>query len=130
MQCEDGISNRGLADSVTWLNNALGLPTNLNSTYALTQEAWYIPLLAGFAASQIDYVNFHWYEPPRTDTLPTTTSGVLPPLINYLRVITGKKVITTEAGCRNHSDALLSQMFTEINNTAFQSQYIMTAWDR
>jgi hypothetical protein len=59
----------------------------------------------------------HWYEPPRTDTLPTITSGVLPPLINYLRVITGKKVITTEAGCRNHSDALLSQMFTEINNT-------------
>jgi hypothetical protein len=109
--------NRGRADSVTWLNNALNLPTNLNNTYAQSQEAWYIPLLAGFAVSEMDYVNLHWYEPPHMDTLPVVTTGVLPPLINYIRTVTGKQVITTEAGTRNHSNALLFQMFTEINDT-------------
>jgi hypothetical protein len=105
--------DNNLTDSVTWLNTAMGLNPS-NTSYAQSQLDWYIPLLAGIAASNIDYINFHWYEPPRTDTLPTTTSAVLPPLINYLRIATGKPVITTEAGCRNSSTPLLFQMFNEI----------------
>lgn len=107
-------SDRGRADSVTWLNNALGLSPN--TSFGQAQIDWYVPLLNGIAASNVDYINFHWYEPPRTDTFPTTTSKVLPVLINYLRTITGKEVITTEAGTRNHSSALLFEMFDEITN--------------
>jgi hypothetical protein len=105
--------DRGRADSVTWLNNAMGLNPS-NTSYAQGQMDWYIPLLSGIASGNADYINFHWYEPPRTDTVPTTTSGVLPPLINYIRLTTGKPVITTEAGCRNSSTPLLIQMFDEI----------------
>lgn len=107
--------DNNLMDSVTWLNTAMGLNPS-NTSYAQSQLDWYIPLLAGIAAGNTDYINFHWYEPPRTDTVPTTTSGVLPPLINYIRIATGKPVITTEAGCRNSSTPLLFQMFNEINH--------------
>jgi hypothetical protein len=107
--------DRGETDSVTWLNTVLNLPVN-PTPYGTQQENWYIPLLAGIATSNIDYINVHWQEPPRTDTFPTTTSKVLPRIINYVRVITGKPVITNEAGCRNHSTALLKEMFYEITN--------------
>jgi hypothetical protein len=108
-------ADRGETDSVTFLNTALSLNPH-NTSYSLQQEDWYIPLLAGIAASNVDYINYHWYEPPRTDTFPTTTSKVLGPLINYLRIITGKDVLTNESGCRNHSTALLKEMFHEITN--------------
>jgi hypothetical protein len=105
--------DRGETDSVNWLNAALGLSSNMS--IGTDQVAWYQALLTGIAASQVDYINFHWYEPPRSTNLtPTTTSGVLPVLINYLRVTTGKPVITTESGCRNSSNSLLISMFNEI----------------
>lgn len=101
-------------DSVTWLNTHLGL-SGANNSYALQQRDWYVTLLAGIKSSTVDYVNFHWYEPFRTtDLTPIVTTGVLPALINYLQVATGKPVITTEAGTRNTSTSLLIDMFTEI----------------
>jgi hypothetical protein len=108
--------DRGRLDSIAWINDAASLNPNENASYAQQQLGWYLPLLAGFATSQMDYVNFHWYEPPRTDTTPVVTSKIVPPLINFLRVTTGHPVVTNEAGGRNSSTPLLIEMFDEIKN--------------
>jgi hypothetical protein len=104
---------RGRLDSVAWINNACSLSPNQNTSYSLQQVNWYEQLLAGIQVSAVDYVNYHWYEPPRTDTTPVITSTVLKPMVNYLRVMTGKPVISTEIGSRNHSSSLLFDMLTE-----------------
>jgi len=61
--------------------------------------------LAGFAASDMDFVNSTGNEPPRQDTFPTTTSGVMPPLINFLRVKTTSKgsILMASTSCNNRS---------------------------
>lgn len=101
--------DHGLTDSVNWINTAAGLSPGTGPA-AQAQINWYSVVIPAFRNSNMDYVNFHHYEPPRTDTVPTTESGLTRVIINFLKQQTGKEIITTEFGTRNHSNALLIQM--------------------
>ena len=87
--------DRGETDSVNFVNEKFltggGITTQIQK-----KLDWYEPLLDGFAASDMDYINLHWIEYPRGPDTETTTSKLLGPLINFLQVRTGKPVITTE----------------------------------
>lgn len=110
--------DRGKADSAHWIDTTLGLNPNTSASYSLQQVAWNKTLLLNIKAAGADYVNFHWYEwPIAADISITHTSGILPELIKYMQRVSGLPVITTEAGCRNSSTALLIEMFTEIKNS-------------
>jgi hypothetical protein len=105
-------ADRGLQDSVDFVNEKFLLGGSTTS-YIQEQLDWYEPLLAGFAASEMDYVNLHWYEYPRQQTQLNETSKLLPLLINMIRVRTGKDVLTTETGTHNYHIPLLWEMFNE-----------------
>lgn len=107
--------DRGLQDSVDFVDAAYDITGNAGGTYVQEMLAWYEPLLNGFAASNMDYVNLHWYEWPRTSGNASTiaTSKLLPPLINFIQVRTGKPVITTETGTQNYQYALLYEMLDQ-----------------
>lgn len=81
---------------------------------------WYKVEVPALAASNIDYIDLHWYEPmfnlkndnPNSDT----TTGILPIIINFLQERTGKKIISTEFGTDNGSQALFNQLADEFND--------------
>ncbi len=62
--------------------------------------------------------NQHWSEPLSGDTSITTTTGVLPVLINYVKSRTGKRNMTNEFHTENHSQSLLFDLCNEFNSTS------------
>lgn len=65
-------------------------------------------LIAGFRASAMDYVNFHWY---RDD------DQALKEAVLYLRAATGKPVVTTEIGQHNEDpDVVIGHLNTVIDD--------------
>lgn len=108
----DWYNDRGLPDSANWVAAIWGIAGG-NGTYVQEQIQWYNTLLDGFAAGNLDYVNLHWYEPERDNFSKLTTSKLLPKVVNYLRVRTGKQVLTTEIGTKNEHCPLLYEMMDE-----------------
>lgn len=101
------------ADSIQFIKDAFGITGSATGAYATQQREWYQQLLAGFALSDMDYVNMHWYEPARDNFTDTVTSGLVPLIINYIQSITGKSVITTETGTKNANNSLLYEMLDQ-----------------
>lgn len=110
-------------DSIDFIKNAYGITGNAGGTYATEQRIWYETLLAGFANSAMDYVNVHWYEPARDNTTDIVTSKLIPLIINYIQVVTGKYVITTEMGVKNGNYGLAYEYFDQWK--ASGAKYIM-----
>lgn len=107
----------GKLDSAALLTKRGNLFPNDN---AGTQQRidWYRVLIPGIAASNVDYVNFHWYEPAHNIlTTSDTTTGLLPLVIQFLRDRTGKPVITTEFGSKYDSQSLFNQQADEIDDS-------------
>lgn len=68
-----------------------------------------------FKNMDLDFVNFHWYQP--TSLSPndnTAAQGVVKEIADYLRRATGKQVLTNEFGQYNQSSALIESMVNEI----------------
>lgn len=101
------------ADSIQYIKDKFGITGNAGGAFATSQRQWYQTLLAGFAVSDMDYVNMHWYEPARDNTTDTVTSGLVPLIINYIQSVTGKGVITTETGTKNASYNLLYELMDQ-----------------
>lgn len=106
--------DNGLTDSVTWFQLHTGLISSHSilgsqSVSRYTYEWNFINAMA----DKPDFYNVHWYTPERSDTLPTTTDGVFPVLIDFIRKNLGIDVATNEYGSRNHSQVLLNQALTE-----------------
>lgn len=110
-------------DSIDFIKDAYGITGNAGGTYATEQRIWYETLLAGFANSDMDYVNVHWYEPARDNTTDIVTSKLIPLIINYIQVVTGKYVITTEMGVKNGNYGLAYEYFDQWK--ASGAKYIM-----
>lgn len=101
------------ADSIQFIKDRYGITGSAGGTYATEQRIWYQTLLAGFANSDMDYVNVHWYEPARDNTTNIVTSELLPLIINYIQIVTGKNVITTEMGVKNGNYGLAYEYFDQ-----------------
>lgn len=107
----------GKTDSVNLINKRGQLFTGTGAAAQYFID-WYKVEIPGIAASQVDYVNFHWYEPSfNISTTSDTTTGLLPLVIQFLRSRTGKPVICTEFGSKYNSQALFNQVADEINNS-------------
>lgn len=75
-------------------------------------------LIAAYKTMNLDYVNFHWYEPitnrnPRT----TTSEGIddidtkaIGEVVDFLKRVTGKEVITNEIGQLNESPKMVQSI--------------------
>lgn len=104
------------ADSIQFIKDAYGITGNATGPFATEQRQWYQALLAGFAVSDMDYVNVHWYEPARDNTTDIVTSKLIPLIINYIQSVTGKGVITTEMGVKNGNYGLAYEYFDQWKN--------------
>lgn len=76
-------------------------------------------LIAAYKTLDIDYVNFHWYEPiaargkgGNKDAIPDMRA--LEETVNYLRRATGKEVITNEIGQLNDSPELVTKILQKL----------------
>lgn len=101
------------ADSIQYIKDKYGITGNATGPFATEMRQWYQALLAGFAVSDMDYVNVHWYEPARDNTTDVVTSGLIPLIINYIQSVTGKGVITTEMGVKNGDYGLAFEYFDQ-----------------
>lgn len=101
------------ADSIQFIKDAYGITGNATGPFATEQRVWYQTLLAGFAVSEMDYVNVHWYEPARDNTTDIVTSKLIPLIINYVQSVTGKGVITSEMGVKNGNYGLAYEYFDQ-----------------
>ncbi len=108
--------DNSLTDSVTWLCSATGIsPSSTSSPSVIRTMTLYAYVLDN---SNINAVyNQHWVEPLSGDTSITTTTGVLPVLINYVKSRTGKRNMTNEFHTENNSQALLFELCNEFNST-------------
>lgn len=105
----------GKTDSVNIINQRANLGPN-TGTAAQFFIDWYKVEIPAIAASTLTYVCQHWYEPSlRNDPNRTTSSGLLPLVIQFLRSRTGKPVIITEFGTDNPSENLFNQLADEID---------------
>lgn len=77
-------------------------------------------ILAAYKTLDIDYVNFHWYEPVRGRAKNAGDMEfdpkVLPYVANYLKAATGKPVMTNEFGVLNPSPALVKNVLQSVHN--------------
>lgn len=106
----------GKTDSVNIINQRANLSPG-TGTAAQFFIDWYKVEIPAIAASTLTYVCQHWYEPSlRNNPDRTTSSGLLPLVIQFLRSRTGKPVIITEFGTDNANQGLFNQLADEIND--------------
>lgn len=111
----------GKTDSVEYINARTGYgPTTLAFQQLVID--WYKIEMPALMASNIDYINFHWYEPTslrspgwQNPESVTSASGLLPVLINFLGRY-GRPVITTEFGTGNDSHELFNEVCNQIKD--------------
>jgi hypothetical protein len=86
-----------------------GRPTN--PTFSQTIRFLQV-VIPAYATMNIDYINFHWYEPSHTDILGNTSidPSVLLTIVQYLERVTGKTAITNELGQHNTAPNIIPQM--------------------
>ncbi len=108
--------DNSLADSVTWLCNATGISPSSTSSPAVIRTMTLYNYVLNNAAPNAVY-NQHWQEPFNGDTTLTTTSGVLPILINYIKSRRGCDNMTNEFHTENNSQNLLVALCNEFNST-------------
>jgi hypothetical protein len=112
-------NTHGKTDSATWLRQTLGL--NMASPAATKAIGQYDTLFTAYSTMDLDYVNIHFYEPPRGgDTTATHASGLLPILINFVGERTNKPIMTNEYGTFNHSCNLLNELTSQGLNSGLK----------
>ncbi len=109
--------DNSLTDSVTWLCDATGISPSSPSSPAVQRTMRLYAYVLDSSELNADY-NQHWSEPLSGDTSITTTTGVLPVLINYVKSRTGKNNLTNEFHTDNHSETLLFSLCDEYNSTS------------
>lgn len=87
---------------------------NLHNPQIARQVEFGRKIIAAYKTLDLDYVNFHWYEPVRgrgkmgNDVNDTTLDeSIFTSVVNYLKTVTGKPVLTNEFGVFNTSPALV-----------------------
>ncbi len=109
--------DNNLTDSINWLCDSTGIsPSSTSSPSVIKTMRLYAYVLD---SSNINAIyNQHWVEPfGLMDTTHTTTSSVLPVLINYVKSRTGKRNMTSEFHTENNSQDLLFALCDEFNST-------------
>lgn len=79
-------------------------------------------VLQAYKTLNLDYVNFHWYEPVSARGAINNKSihnehmdaVVFAAVVNYLKKLTGKPVITNEFGLMNTSPALITELMQKV----------------
>lgn len=111
----------GKTDSVAYINARTGYGPNTLAFQQLVID-WYKVEMPALMASNIDYINFHWYEPTslrspgwENPNNVNSASGLLPVLINFLGRY-GRPVITTEFGTGNDSRQLFDEVCNQIKD--------------
>lgn len=113
-------TNEGAIAANSYLTN--NVPTYLQSVVKLANNSTYeqaistyIALIAGYASSDIDYINFHNYEPNNSsgyadNSITSPTPDTINRITQYLYTMTGKPVITNETGQKNNNGTLTVNM--------------------
>lgn len=113
----------GKTDSVNLINQLANLGPN-TGTAAQHFIDWYKVEIPAIAASTLDYVDFHCYEPSlRNDPNRTTASGIIPIIVQFLRSRTGKTVITSEFGTDNPSQNLFNETADDIDGSGVHIRF-------
>ncbi|HYK47119.1 MAG TPA: hypothetical protein VEV83_18210 [Parafilimonas sp.] len=82
-------------------------------------------VIEGYKTLDLDYVNFHWYEPTQSRgagpqgiaDVQNIDPAVFETVINYVKRSTGKPAITNEFGQLNRSPEIVKQLFQKVLDT-------------
>lgn len=85
---------------------------NMNNPQIQRQVEFGRKIIAAYKTLDLDYVNFHWYEPVQARTNAAAITADFKPeiftyVVNYLKTKTGKPVLTNEFGVLNNSPELV-----------------------
>jgi hypothetical protein len=106
----------GKTDSANLIRDSAHLPQNPNA-YGLAVIDWNKVFIPWVAQSNLDFIDLHWYEYFNNNIRDrTTTSKLLPIVINFLQSRTGKPVISTEIGTRGDNQPMFNEMMNECKN--------------
>lgn len=86
--------------------------SNMNNPQIQRQVEFGRKIIAAYKTLDLDYVNFHWYEPVQARAKAASTTASFNPeifayVVNYLKTKTGKPVLTNEFGVLNNSPELV-----------------------
>ncbi|HEX5154349.1 MAG TPA: hypothetical protein VFW07_23035 [Parafilimonas sp.] len=78
-------------------------------------------IIAAYKTLDLDYINFHWYEPVRARGQAAEANGAFDPqafafVVNYLKTTTGKPVLTNEFGTFNTSPELTKNLLQAVKD--------------
>lgn len=77
-------------------------------------------MIAEYKILPLDFVNLHWYEPWNDTNDPTISApGVAKEVADYLRLETGKQVLTNEFGQTNQYPTLIASQVDEFKAAGF-----------
>ena len=88
---------------------------NMNNPQVQRQVEFGRKIIAAYKTLDLDYVNFHWYEPVQARTKAASPTASFNPevfayVVNYLKTKTGKPVLTNEFGVLNSSPELVKSI--------------------
>lgn len=106
--------DRGLTDSANFIETQTGI-TNWTNAFALHSIEFGDSILNGIAATGVDNIDVHWYEPFSAGVIADTNAltNLLNPCLDLVMRRTGLKPITTETGIRNRSPAVLTALLNQ-----------------
>ena len=85
---------------------------NLDNPQVARQLEFGRKIIAAYKTLDLDYINFHWYEPVKARTKVASSNSEFNPeifalVVDYLKTTTGKPVLTNEFGVLNSSPQLV-----------------------
>jgi hypothetical protein len=98
---------------------------NMNNPQIQRQIEFGRKIIAAYKVLDLDYVNFHWYEPVKARMLAGNTNVEFDPkifsfVVNYLRNVTGKPVLTNEFGVLNPSPELVKNLLQAVRSAKLE----------
>jgi hypothetical protein len=96
---------------------------NMNNPQITRQLEFGRKIIAAYKLLDLDYVNFHWYEPVLARMGSADVNADFDPkifsfVVNYLKTATGKPVMTNELGVLNPSPDLVKSLLQTIRNNS------------
>lgn len=128
---KDILDNQGSTAATAFAQKVFNSGQIANLANFPSQPAYQNPIaflqvvIPAYKNLNLDFVNFHWYEPNHSDILGNTSidpSAILT-IADYLNRVTGKSVVSNEIGRHNTGDNIVPQMLDAL--MAISTQYIM-----
>jgi len=94
---------------------------NVNNPQVAKQLEFGRKIFAAYKTLDLDYINFHWYEPVQARGQADKANGAFDPSVfsfvaNYLKTATGKPIMTNEFGVFNTSADLTKNLLQTVSD--------------